>query len=68
MGESEIFGGLFNKAKTAGVDPKVGSFRDEPMAPAPVVVNINGAGLQTLVDTITVEQNRNSNLRRVQRV
>ena len=43
------------------------------MAPAaaaagPVIVNINGPGLETLVDTITVQQGRSRDLRRVRRV
>jgi hypothetical protein len=33
-----------------------------------VTVNINGPGLQALVDTIEVEQGRSRNLRRVERV
>ena len=45
---------------------KPAEFREEPGSG--VVVNINGPGLEALVDTITVEQNRNVSLRRVGRV
>jgi hypothetical protein len=77
-----ILGGaasLFSFGGAAGVISKIASgiglvqqvegmadLREQPGNP--VVVNINGPGLNQLVDTITVEQDRASNLRRIERI
>jgi len=62
---SKIASGI-GLAEGLGQFAKPAEFREEPGSG--VVVNINGPGLEVLVDTITVEQNRNVSLRRIGRV
>ena len=67
MGDTLSAAGVFGSGQKAEFsNPKMPRFMDEPTAP--VVVNINGPGLETLVDTITVQQGRSRELRRVRRV
>lgn len=67
MGNTLSEAGVFGSGQKAEFsNPKMPRFMDEPTAP--VVVNINGPGLETLVDTITVQQGRSRELRRVRRV
>tara|TARA_R100000664_G_scaffold17733_1_gene26749 strand:+ start:11054 stop:12619 length:1566 start_codon:yes stop_codon:yes gene_type:complete len=62
--------GVISKvASGIGLVGQVGSMADLREHPGSgVVVNINGPGLETLVDTITVQQGRSRELRRVRRV
>ena len=62
--------GIISKvASGIGLVGQVGSMADLREHPGSgVVVNINGPGLETLVDTITVQQGRSRELRRVRRV